>query len=86
MTTSIDDLKKEIQGVKGIVSLARKKFIPTGEKLANLAWGHVSFSGIELTSEQVNLNFNDYLCELIDAEYQIYLECEELVSIKVFLN
>jgi hypothetical protein len=77
MTTSIDDLRKEIQGHKGIVNLARKQFIPTGEELANLAWGRVSFAGIELTSEQVNSNFNDYLCELIDTEYQIYLECEE---------
>lgn len=77
MTTSIDDLKKEIQGVKGIVSLARKKFIPTGEELANLAWEGVSLAGRELTTEEVNANFNNYLCELIDTEYQIYLECEE---------
>lgn len=77
MKTSIDDLKKEIQGRKGIVSLARKQFIPTGEELANLAWERVSFADRELTSKEVNANFNDYLCELIDTEYQIYLECEE---------
>ena len=77
MTTSIDDLKNEIQGPKGIVTLARKKFIPTGEELANLAWERASFTGRELTIEEVNANFNNYLCELIDDEYQIYLECEE---------
>ena len=77
MITSVDELKKEIQGSKGIVSLARKQFIPTGEELANLAWKSVSFAGKELTVEEVNTNFNDYLCELVDKEYQIYLECEE---------
>ena len=73
----IDELKIEIQGQKGLVNRAKKQFIPTGEKIAQQAWEQVSFSGKKLTVDEINANFNEYLCELVDTEYQIYLEYEE---------
>lgn len=72
----IDNLKAELLRNNGLVSRARKEFIPTGKQLANQAWGQV-FRDTDLTVDNVILNFNDYLCELVDTEYQLYLEYEE---------
>ena len=70
-----NDLKAELLGNNGLVSRARKEFIPTGKQLAQQAWDQV-FKDV-LTVDDVILNFNDYLCKLVDAEYQLYLEYEE---------
>ena len=75
MTSPIDALKAEIQG-HGLISLARDKFIPSGERLAKLAWKDVSFSSKQLKAGDAVAHLNDYLCELVDKEYEIYLECE----------
>ncbi len=72
-----DDLKKELQGPSGLVSQVRQKFIPSGERLSMEAWRHVSFAGRELSVDEVVHNFNRYLSELIDVEYQRYLKYEE---------
>ncbi len=71
-----DNLKAELVGSSGLVKRARSKFIPTGKRLADQAWEQV-FQNIELTVDNVTQNFNDYLCKLVDIEYQLYLECEE---------
>ena len=71
-----NDLRAELLGNRGLVSRARKEFIPTGEQLANQAWEQV-FRDTNLTVDDVTLNFNDYLCKLVDTEYQLYLEYEE---------
>jgi hypothetical protein len=71
----IADLKAEIQG-HGLISLARDKFIPSGVRLAKLAWKRVSFANKELNPREVKNKFNDYLCELVGTEYAIYLEHE----------
>ena len=71
-----DNLKAELLGNRGLVNRARKEFIPTGEQLANQAWEQV-FKDTDLTVDDVVLNFNDYLCKLVDTEYQLYLEYEE---------
>lgn len=72
-----DELKKEIQGAKGLVGQAKKQLIPSGKKLAQQAWDYVSFAKKNLTPDDVIANFDNYLCELVDTEYQIYLEYEE---------
>ena len=71
-----NDLKAELLGNNGLVNRARKEFIPTGQQLAKQAWEQV-FKDVELTTDDVMLNFNDYLCKLVDTEYQLYLEYEE---------
>ena len=71
-----NNLKTELLGNNGLVDRARKEFIPTGKQLAQQAWDQV-FKDVELTVDNVTLNFNDYLCELVDTEYQLYLEYEE---------
>ena len=71
-----DNLKAELLGNRGLVSRAREEFIPTGVQLANQAWEQV-FKNTDLTVDDVVLNFNDYLCKLVDTEYQLYLEYEE---------
>lgn len=63
-------------GSHGLVSRARKEFIPTGKQLAAQVWDQI-FKGVDLTAHDVILNFNDYLCKLVDTEYQLYLEYEE---------
>ena len=72
----IDSLKAELLGNSGLVNRVRTDLIPTGEQLANQAWEQV-FNDTELTVDDVRLNFNDYLCKLVDTEYQLYLEYEE---------
>lgn len=72
-----DELKNELQGPTGLVSQVRKKFIPSGEKLSEEAWRHVSFAGRTLSAEEVVQNFNEYLSELIDVEYERYLKYED---------
>lgn len=71
-----NDLRAELLGNRGLVSRARKQFIPTGEQLANQTWDQV-FKDTALTVDDVVLNFNDYLCKLVDTEYQLYLGYEE---------
>jgi len=71
-----NNLKAELLGNNGLVDRARKEFIPTGRQLAQQAWDQV-FKGVELTVDNVTLNFNDYLCELVDTEYELYLDYEE---------
>jgi len=73
-----DKLKRELQGPQGLIQEVRKSYIPTGENLAKFAWERASFHEAELTARRVKNNFNAYLCELIDLEYKIYLEYEEL--------
>jgi hypothetical protein len=71
-----DNLKAELLGNRGLVSRAREEFIPTGVQLANQVWEQV-FKNTDLTVDDVVLNFNNYLCKLVDTEYQLYLEYEE---------
>ena len=71
-----NDLKAELLGNNGLVSRARKEFIPTGKQLARQTWDQV-FKDVELTTDDVIRNFNDYLCKLVDTEYQLYLKYEE---------
>ncbi|MYE87491.1 hypothetical protein F4X33_00645 [Candidatus Poribacteria bacterium] len=71
-----NDLRTELLGNRGLVSRARKEFIPTGEQLANQTWDQV-FKDTDLTVDDVVLNFNNYLCKLVDTEYQLYLGYEE---------
>lgn len=71
-----NNLRAELLGSSGLVNRARRKFIPTGQQLASQAWEQV-FRDAALTIDDVVLNFNDYLCKLVDREYQLYLECEE---------
>ncbi len=71
-----NDLKAELLGNNGLVNRARREFIPTGRQLARQAWEQV-FKDMELTVDDVTLNFNDYLCKLMDTEYQLYLKYEE---------
>ncbi len=71
-----NDLKAELLGNNGLVSRARKEFIPTGEQLARQTWDQV-FKDVVLTTDDVIRNFNDYLCKLVDTEYQLYLKYEE---------
>lgn len=73
---STNDLKAELLGNCGLVSRARNEFIPAGEQLANQAWEQV-FRETDLTVDDVTLNFDGYLCKLVDTEYQLYLEYEE---------
>ena len=76
-----NDLRAELLGSRGLVSRARKEFIPTGEQLANQTWDQV-FKDTDLTVDDVVLNFNDYLCKLVDTEYQLYLGYEEQCMIQ----
>jgi len=76
-------LRDELQGPNGLVNKARKKFIPSGEKLASMAWDKV-FGGRECSPEEVERDFNDYLCALVDTEYQMYLEHEDLCIEGIF--
>ena len=73
---SLEDLKKELQGPQALVSKARRCYIPSGEELARKAWDRVS-GGKKWSAEEILERFNDYLCALMDTEYQIYLEHEE---------
>ena len=61
-----NDLTAELLGSSGLVNRARKEFIPTGEQLARLAWEQV-FKDVVLTTDDVILNFNNYLCKLVDT-------------------
>lgn len=74
---TLQKLKTELQGTNGLVQQVRKLYIPTGERLAEETWKHISFAGKKLTSAEVKQNFNNYLSELIDTEYKLYLEYEE---------
>lgn len=74
---AIANLKTELQGANGLVNHVRNKFIPSGEKLAEEAWKHVSFADRRVTAEDVHQNFNQYFSELVDVEYQLYLNYEE---------
>jgi len=74
---SLQKLKSELQGQKGIVQQVRKQWLPSGEKLAKEAWKKLSFAKKDLAPEDVKKNFNDYLCRLIDTEYELYLQYEE---------
>ncbi|MFI5251144.1 MAG: hypothetical protein ACHQQQ_01825 [Bacteroidota bacterium] len=60
------ELKNELQGNKGLIQKVKKKYLPTGEKLAGVAWKNVSFRHQKLTRENVIKNFNAYLSELLD--------------------
>lgn len=70
-------LKAELQGPNGLVNQVRSKYIPSGETLSQKAWRHVSFADQRIGAEQVQRNFNQYLSELVDVEYQLYLSYEE---------
>ena len=71
-----DNLKAELLGKNGLVDRARQEFIPKGKQLARQAWDQV-FKDVELKADDLILNFNNYLCKLVDTEYQLYLKCEE---------
>jgi hypothetical protein len=76
-STSLNRLKTELQGSRGLIHKVRKEFIPSGSKLAALAWEKSSFQSQRLTEETVRRRFNELLCELIDLEYKLYLQYEE---------
>ena len=59
-----NNLKAELLGNSGLVDRARREFIPTGVQLARQAWEQV-FKDVELTVDDVRLNFNDYLCQFV---------------------
>lgn len=74
--TNLEGLKREVQGPRALVSKARRHYIPSGEALARKAWDRIS-GGRQWSAEEVMERFDDYLCTLMDTEYQIYLEHEE---------
>ncbi|TAK66794.1 MAG: hypothetical protein EPO24_01110, partial [Bacteroidetes bacterium] len=59
-----------------LVQTVKNLYIPSGEHLAEETWTNVSFSKDNLTSKIIIKNFNNYLTELVDKEYQIYLAYE----------
>jgi hypothetical protein len=75
--SSLQSLKKELQGQNGLLDRVRKSFIPSGEDLSKEAWQRVSFAKETLTKKKVKEKFNNLLCELVDTEYQLYLQYEQ---------
>jgi hypothetical protein len=81
---SDDTLRNEILGDDGFAKWLRGERL-SGKALAERAQARIQ---AELGSAVDCANVNDYLCRLLDAEYEIYLETErELIegAVEAFL-
>jgi hypothetical protein len=82
---SDDTLRDEILGDDGFANWLRGERL-SGKALAEQAQARIQ---AELGSAVDCANVNDYLCRLLDAEYEIYLEAErELIegAVEAFLT
>ncbi len=73
-------IKAEIQGPSGFAAWVRGRVIPSGIRLAEEARQRVFdrlWSGAEPNEEQLSAMADWFFSEVVDTEYQLYLEYEE---------
>lgn len=77
------ELKEEVQGQHGLVTWVRKQVIPTGTELARQArervWARY-WQGREPTPAEIGEHVDELFCSLLDTEYEVYLEYEEMCA------
>lgn len=77
---NIEQLTKELHGQQGFAAWVRRKAIPTGKRLAEAARREVierRWGGHEPGAEQLKGVVNDFFCDLLDTEYELYLRYEQ---------
>lgn len=77
------ELKREMQGRKGLVAWLRSTVIPSGADLARQAHERVwsqFWREKEPTSEEILQRVDELFCSLLDTEYEVYLEYEEMCA------
>lgn len=73
-------IKAEIQGAKGFAQWVRGQVVPSGDRLAEEARQRASqrrWKSSEPSEEQLRRSANEFLCDVLDTEYQLYLEYED---------
>lgn len=83
MMTEWRELKEEIQGQQGLVTWLRRKVIPSGAELARQARERVwkqFWHEKEPTPAEIQERVDELFCSLLDTEYEVYLEYEELCA------
>jgi hypothetical protein len=81
--TEWSKLKEEMQGGRGLVAWVRKQVIPEGKDLAREARERVwkeYWQGKPLAPAELQKNIDHLFCSLLDTEYQVYLEYEDLCA------
>lgn len=79
------ELKEEMQGQRGLVAWVRGQIIPTGTELASQARKRVwkrYWQGREPTPVEIEKRVDELFCSLLDTEYEVYLEYEEICAQK----
>lgn len=77
------ELKEEIQGQQGLVTWLRRKVIPSGAELASQARERVwkqFWHEKEPTPAEIQERVGELFCSLLDTEYEVYLEYEEMCA------
>lgn len=83
MMTEWRELKEEIQGQQGLVTWLRRKVIPSGAELARQARERVwkqFWLEKEPTPAEIQERVDKLFCSLLDTEYEVYLEYEEMCA------
>lgn len=83
MMTEWRELKKELQGQRGLVACLRRRVIPSGAELARQARERVwkqFWHEKEPTPAEIQERVDELFCSLLDTEYEVYLEYEEMCA------